>query len=321
MNKDDSTPFSSWLETLPFLKANQGPARGTIAGALVVLQRLKTDFSVDINRHVAPKATQVKGASGAAIKSILAEFGETRAYLSEGGRTNRGLRDDMEKMLTALSTMKLGALPERERLKTIAAMQQLLVLKVQAYHNRQRLKFAFEATKSTHQLIDDLLTAAREAGKEGPAAQHLVGAKLQLRYPQLEIENNRVTTADQQLGRAGDFLVGDTAFHVTVAPMPAVLDKCRRNLADGRRAYLLVPTHKLEAARQMATDGLAGRMSILALEAFVSQNIDEIGVFSAEARTADFARLIAIYNERVNAIENDKSLMIEVPRALVKFLP
>ena len=47
------------------------------------------------------------------------------------------------------------------------------------------------------------MPTAREANKEGPVAQHLVGAKLQLRYPNIVIENNAVTTADAPLHLAG----------------------------------------------------------------------------------------------------------------------
>jgi hypothetical protein len=63
--------FQSWLASLPPVKANGGPARGTIAGALVVLERLKNSFDLQLDRHLSPKGTQIKGASGQAVKRIL----------------------------------------------------------------------------------------------------------------------------------------------------------------------------------------------------------------------------------------------------------
>jgi hypothetical protein len=164
----------------------------------------------------------------------------------------------------------------------------------------------------------EMLRAARAEHKEGPVSQYLVGAKLQLRFPEIEVENKGATTADDQLGRAGDYRVGDTAFHVTIAPMPPVFDKCVRNLAAGFRAYLLVPQEKLEAARQMAPDDLREKITVVSIETFVAQNIDEIGQFRTHTREGDFARLLALYNHRVDAVESDKSMLVEVPRNLVE---
>jgi len=119
-------------------------------------------------------------------------------------------------------------------------------------------------------------------------AQHVVGAKLSLRYPHLEIENHSYTTADVQLGRPGDFVVGDTVFHVTVAPMPAVIDKCDLNLRNNFRAILLVTDSKLQAVRQMA----------------------EIkGI-------ADGAHCLKSTMSVVLAVETDRSLLIEIPANL-----
>jgi len=80
-------------------------------------------------------------------------------------------------------------------------------------------------------------------------AQHLVGAKLEFRFPELAIGNESYSTADRQLGRPGDFLIGDVAFHVTVAPMPQLFDKCVVNVKEGYRPLLLVPDRTLSGAR------------------------------------------------------------------------
>ena len=236
--------------------------------------------------------------------------------MSEGGRTNRGLRDSIEKLLVVLGQLELAHLPKPSRNSELRKLQILLVGHIRAFHNRQRLKLSYQPGMTTQMHIATLLASAREAGKEGPVAQYLVGAKLQLRYPTQVIENNGSSTADIQLGRAGDFLMGDTAFHVTVAPMPAVFDKCRANLNAGLQACVLVPTRVAEAARQMVGDELAARVSIFLLETFVSQNIDELGGFHSAARVGDLSRLLLTYNRRVDAVEMDKSLLIELPRNL-----
>ena len=72
-------------------------------------------------------------------------------------------------------------------------------------------------------------------------------------------------------------MVGDTVFHVTVSPMPPVLEKCEENLRNGYRCTLLVLDSRLQAARQMAEAiDMQDRVGIFAIESFVGQNIEEL---------------------------------------------
>ena len=89
--------FADWYEGLKIHTSSGGPAKGTIAAGLVVLDRLKSDFVLDLEAHRAPGGSQIRGASGQAVKKILASFGETRPFAKEGGRTNRGGRVTSEK--------------------------------------------------------------------------------------------------------------------------------------------------------------------------------------------------------------------------------
>ena len=107
--------FETWYVHLKPETRDGFPAKGTIAGGLVVLDRLKTTPVFDIEAHVAPGGAQVAGAGGAAVKNILARFGETRDFLREGGRTNRGLRGEMSALLDALKAAGLGAEDEVSR--------------------------------------------------------------------------------------------------------------------------------------------------------------------------------------------------------------
>jgi hypothetical protein len=289
------------------------PARGTIAGALVVLEQLKANDDLSIETYTARGGAQIVGASGAAVASILARFGETRPFLSEGGRTNRGLRGDIAAMLAALRTAGLDALDPAERAAVIEGLQRYLVERVRDYHNRQRLRISYAPAKTTWQFVRDLLTAARDAGKEGQVAQYLVGAKLALRFPRERIDNFSYSTADQQLGRPGDFALGGTAFHVTVSPLTAVYERCRRNLAAGYGVYLLVPEHSVVGAKQNAEATAPGRIAVEAIESFVAQNLDELATFGQDERAAQLRLLIETYNRRVDAVERDKSLLIELP--------
>ena len=100
--------FIDWYDDLRKYKQNNGfPARGTIATALVVIERLKTEFNLNLEFHRKKGTGQLRGVSGQAVAKILSSFGETRPFLSEGGRTNRGGPEEIRKMLIAVEKLKL----------------------------------------------------------------------------------------------------------------------------------------------------------------------------------------------------------------------
>jgi len=306
--------FKKWYKKLPKYKG--GPARGSIAASLVVLERLKEKYNLDLDSHRALGKSQISGASGGAVAKILERFGEARPFLSEGGRTNRGAPRDVGNMLDALKTLELDKIRDVRRAEILELFQGFLVEKVREYHNRQRLNLVYDESQSAWQSIHNLLEVARSTGKEGPVAQYLIGAKLQLRFSDIDVSNESFSTADVQLDRPGDFYIGDTAFHVTVSPMPGLYEKCHRNINDGLRVYLLVPERRLEGARQNADIIVPGKIAVECIESFVAQNIDEISRFSKSQFISSFRQLLDKYNERVDAAENDKSLLIEIPRNL-----
>lgn len=305
--------FESWYRTRTIYPGSDGPAKGTIGGALVVLDHLKTSFDLNIDTHTAEGGTQIRGASGLAVKRVLAEFGETRRYVSEGGRTNRGLRADMVALLEAIQRSGIGALAEDKRNSILEQLQQYLVDRVREFHDRQRITFRYDPAQSAWQSIRDILDEAKKRNKEGQVAQYLVGAKLQLRFPDIEVRNTSYSTADQQQNVPGDFLVGDTAFHVTVAPMLPLFEKCCANVESGRRVYILVPEAVVAATRPMAERMLEGRLTVASIESFVAQNLEELSGFSEHKLAAGFHRLLEMYNKRTRAVELDLSLLIEIP--------
>jgi len=211
--------FEQWYDALPtYAASGGGPARGTIAAALVVLERLKEKCDLNLDAHRARGKAQIQGISPGTVQRILERFGETRPFLKEGGRTNRGGPGDIETMLQALGEADLSSLSPDTRISILDYLQGLLAEKVREYHSRERLKPVYDASQSTRQFVHEVLVRAEETGRRGPVAQHLVGAKLEMRFPDQPIRIEAVSAADDQAGQAGDFQVGDTVFHVTVAP-------------------------------------------------------------------------------------------------------
>ena len=315
------TDSLAWLEEwYASVKRRQrtGTPKGTICGSLVVLERLKEDFDLDLDSHTAEGGSQIKGAGGTAAIRILESHGEHRPFAAEGGRTNRGLRGDIGALLLAIKSTALVGMADEERAAALSEAQEWLVGKAREHLNARGLKAVYNPSHTSRQMVHDLLSAARTAKKDGAVAQHLVGAKLQMRFGELSIENNSYSTADQQTGRSGDFQINDTVFHVTVSPFDALFSKCERNLDDGLRVFVLVPDRVLLAARQNAEQHRAGRISVEAIESFVSQNIEEIGAFGlGDVRNSTLSLLLE-YNRRVDEVEYDKSLKVEIPTNLSK---
>lgn len=305
--------LDNWYNNLE-LYQNELPSKGSIAAALVVLKRLQDNFSLDVAAHVAGGEAQITGQSATSVKKILAEFNETRLLSSVGGRSNRGARGAVASLLNSIRPLNLIAETDERRKEILKAMQRRIVHEyVPRFFAAKRVKAAFDRGAATWQFISALLVNAKQSGKGGPVAEHLVGAKLALKFPQHEIRNKPSSSADVQSGFAGDFEIGNTTFHVTLAPMPLLFEKIKENLAAGYRVYLLVDQAQTAGAKQQAELHVGGRIAVESIESFVATNIDELAEFDGSLLVSGLNRLLTKYNERVNDVEFDKSLLIDIP--------
>ena len=58
------------------------------------------------------------------------------------------------------------------------------------------------------------------------------------------------------------------------------------------------------------------RVSRFNNESVVVQNIDELAYFTRDKKKNGFRRLLETYNDRADAAETDKSMLVEIPRNL-----
>lgn len=291
--------------------------RYVICAGLAVLERLKATFPLHRDDYVTPK-NQVK-TSGRFIQGLIEErLGPSPTYASEGGRTTRGTVPAAEALAARLNTLTaFQALTDEERRLRATALQDWLIEKVRGYYNRQHLRPDIDLRLSAPEIIGAVLDEAQRRNVTGAVAQHLVGAKLALRFPAIVIENHAAMTADRQRNRPGDFAINDTVFHVIVAPGERVIQRCEDNLRGVYRPRLLVRSSRVAAARQLAElRDLHTRIGIAAIEDFVAQNIEELAVFGQEALARGFRQLLERYNERVRAVETNLSILIDVPANL-----
>ncbi|MFQ6397617.1 DUF4928 family protein [Nocardia sp. KC 131] len=256
---------------------------------------------------------------------LLADHGEIRKFTREGGRTSRKtivlaaqLADTINSTGTAAGVHALG-LAERHALARL--LQAWFVDRVwEDYFGRQKISADIDPAWSIRAVVASLIAAGRDRGgnSAGAIVQHLVGAKLEIRFPLEEINGESYTTADLQTQRAGDYQIGDTAIHVTMAPGPDVFQgRCLENLKQGFRPRVLVPKDQLLRAEVHAEDaGIANRVAIQTIEDFVGTNIEEVAGFRQDKVRAELRRLLEIYNARIEVAEADQSLKVVIPENL-----
>ena len=216
-----------WWESLP------RKTRGGIAGGLVLLENLHTDFTLEIAAHKAEGSDQLKNATAANVQKILAEFGESRLLVKEGGRTNRGLVKSLTPLLRNMRKAGLHNLSLKERNAVLREMQAFLAEKAKDELNAKKITFAYRKGMTSREVIGGILAEAAKRKKAGEIAEYMVGAKLALRFPNQSIRNTSASAADEQTAEPGDFKIHDSVFHATVSPNRGHYDKCRVNLDNG----------------------------------------------------------------------------------------
>ena len=183
-------------------------------------------------------------------------------------------------------------------------------------------KIRLDFSRSLRTVVADVIQQAEERQKTTPGMyyagavmQHLVGAKLDCVLPDAKLSHNSFSMADAPANRAGDFLVGDVAIHVTTSPGEALISKCADNLDEGLRPLIITGKKGLAVAEGLASNSsLADRIDVFEIEQFVAANLYELGAFIADGRRTAIDSLVKRYNEIVEEVETDPSLKIEFKR-------
>jgi Domain of unknown function (DUF4928) len=299
-------PLAIWVDAC----ANRGEvSRNTVAVGIVVLDHLRSKCPVDTS-EVQSKRGEIKGARSG-LSSVLEKYDIPASYLKEV--TTRAGHQDGQKLFEAFEYGRLlTTIPTDKRDAFLVVAIESLVLKAKEWLARKHLKINCDRQFSPATWISNILAEAK-GRSGGKVEQHLVGAKLAERHPNEEIPNNPGHAGDAQTGRAGDFVLASTAYHVTAAPGLPVIDKCKSNLAAGVHPFLLVPRDQVDRARHLAeSQGIAERMTIAAIEEFVAQNIIELSGGDQQLFVTVLKAIIQRYNTRLEAVETDLSLKIEI---------
>jgi len=202
----------------------------------------------------------------------------------------------------------------------LEVVEKFWIKEVEKFFSGKPFKLKYDTSKSTREVIRDILNQAFERQKKsegtmyaGAVLQHLIGAKLDCALEKNQVTHHGFSTSDSQSGRAGDFLIGDVAIHVTTAPDEAVLARCKDNLESGQRPMIVTLATRIAALQQIAEDmKIADRVDFYDVEQFVSLNLFEFAKFKPENRKAALKDVIDRYNTIIDQHETDASLRIEL---------
>lgn len=284
-------------------------SRNTIAIGIVVLDWLRSAEFVtpeDVLSH----GQEIKNARSG-LRYVLGRYGVPESYLKEV--TTRQATHDGRRLFEAYNWgRRFDGLSNTERDALLVELINILVVHAQRWLERKNLQLTLDRNEAPTAWIELILENAK--GRSGGVIeQHLVGAKLARRFPNINIPNYPAHAADLQTSRSGDFVVRNMIFHVTAAPSSNVIAKCAANLKKGQSPILLVPRTKEANARAFAEDkGIDRQIAILSIEDFLTINLFELAAESDSDYFSVLAEIIDIYNQRLKAVETDLSLQIDI---------
>jgi Domain of unknown function (DUF4928) len=288
--------------------------KGPLWVALVTTQHARAmGLPLDPKKLITEGAGQVLGLGKGAVQNILKKHGITRVLAAEGGRTSRGSLGNMREYVEFLNDLKTRNLVD------LNAIDDYWIERVHEFFAGKPFKIKLDASRSLRAVVRDVIAQAEDRQKTVPGVyyagavlQHLVGAKLDCALGKGAIDHNSFSTADAPGGRAGDFVLGDVALHVTTSPGEGLLDRCAENLNDGLRPVIVTTQSGLPVIEGLAKNkGLTDRIDTFEIEQFVALNLYEIGKFAIEGRKTAVSDLVERYNAIVDEVETDPSLKIE----------
>ena len=199
----------------------------------------------------------------------------------------------------------------------VASLREFLVHRWPELCAVSKVVFQYDNGCTIQANLHELLTQACVVKKEGPVAHYLVGAQLQLRFPATCIKNTKYIAPEGRYGEMGDYLMGNTVFHVCMAPRLSYIAAVLQSVRQDQAAYLLVPDNKLAVMRGiLEMEHLGDCVAAEAIDSFIGLSLGLLSEFDTDSCERTFAELLAEYNRRVLEVETDGSLLIEIPGAI-----
>jgi hypothetical protein len=303
------------LKLSAFRDENKINGKGALAVVIHISRYAKENgLPLDADALITEGSGQVLGLGKGAVQRILSDYGITQILAEEGGRTSRGSIGIMRTYVAFLNGLHI------KKTSFIEEIEAWWIERVREHFSAKPFRLHFDLAKGLQFIIQDLLVQAKKRQQEssgtmyqGAVLQHLVGAKLELAMPEIQISHHGSSVADAVSDRAGDFVIDDSIIHITTSPGEAVIQKCQRNIEAGTKPIILTIADGVSVAKGLAGNaGLIGRIDIMDAEQFLAANLHELSFFKTSERLTTLEKLVETYNRIVSENETDPSLRIEI---------
>ena len=298
-----------------FRQENKIRGKGPLSVMLHVTRLvLENGLPANADDWIAKSGGQVAGLGKSSVQKILSDYDINRTLASEGGRTSRGSIGNMRNYVFFLSGLEQLS---KTRMQEI---EQYWIQCVHDFFASKPFRLRYDSSVALRVFIIDLLAQAKERDKDGTGTrfvgvvlQHLVGAKLRIALPEQEIRVHGASVADHSTDREGDFVIGETAIHVTSFPQESLLEKCRGNIENDLHPIIVTLRERIDMAEAQADHlSILNRVEVYDAVQFITLNIREWSDFSRERKKPTVAQLVAEYNSIIEACETDPSLKIKM---------
>jgi hypothetical protein len=292
-----------------FLQKNMKKGNHFVAArlqtALALLEKLRDSPSLNLDAHLASK-----GSSGLESHETFGNLAHKRLNLEpinrNHGRRSSSLQDWGQQLLDILDAAGFESESPEARGNLIDLAQGAFAAILRGILEQEPLEVRVRG-RSAEAILHEVLKQAEDKGKSGDVAQYLVGAKLALRFKR-DIPIFPANKADRKSrsdrdARLGDFQIENAVIEVAVG-LPD--EKHVAQVAEAlevtdSEVWLLTRADRVATWKNElgSTEGLdIRRVVVTSVEAFVGQNITELGEFSAKGKVAQLQALFDLYNTR-----------------------
>lgn len=305
--------LDQWLESC---ERRNRLARNTIAVGIVALHHLRNANELPIKpEEVVSQGGEIKLSRGSSLAQILKCYGIDATYLKEV--TTRQAHQDGQRLLASLKWGGLFAsLPTDYREHVLKELIGHLTEIARQQLQAEAIRIRIDQRQSPLTWVRQILEAKRDRSR-GVLEQHLVGAKLEARFPERQIPALPVHAADLHTRRSGDYELQTSkhtiVIHVTAQPSSALLEKCKENLRQGQLPLIITLREKEQHALALAEDrGIGDQVMVTPIDHFIATNLIEMALASGSPLIEVFQQLIEIYNHRIETAETDWSRKVQI---------
>ncbi len=287
--------------------------------ALALVEKLRENPSLSLDDHLASK-----GSSGLKSHETYGNLAHDRHNLEllnkNHGRRSSSLQDWGQKLLDILKDAGFVKASSADKTKLIDLVQTKFVWYLRNILEQEPVVVRV-AGRSVETIIRETLKKAEEKGKSGDVAQYLVGAKLALRFKR-DIPIFPANKADRKSrsdrdARMGDFEIENAVIEVAIG-LPDekhVVQVAEVLEATDSEVWLLTREDRVATWKSelKAYEGLdVRRVVVTSVEAFVGQNITELGEFSAKGKVSQLRTLFNMYNSQWVSKVGTPGIRIEI---------